>query len=65
MDVFDPLVIPFNSAVSSQEPTGGEASNGLGLSLVKSLVDKLKGEITLHSEVGKGSTFEVVMPELS
>ncbi|MEO1050070.1 MAG: tetratricopeptide repeat-containing sensor histidine kinase [Bacteroidota bacterium] len=49
----------------SAKPTGGEASNGLGLSLVKTLVEKLKGEITLHSQVGKGSTFEIVIPELS
>ncbi|GAA5043728.1 histidine kinase [Marivirga lumbricoides] len=49
----------------SAKPTGGEASNGLGLSLVKSLVDKLRGKITLLSEVGKGSTFEVIIPELT
>ena len=49
----------------SAKPTGGEASNGLGLSLVKTLVDKLRGSITLHSEVGKGSKFEVIVPELS
>ncbi|MEL7001795.1 MAG: HAMP domain-containing sensor histidine kinase, partial [Bacteroidota bacterium] len=49
----------------SAKPTGGEASNGLGLSLVKTLVEKLKGEITLYSQVGKGSTFEVVIPELN
>ncbi len=47
----------------SAKPTGGEASNGLGLSLVKTLVDKLKGEISLVSEAGKGSTFEVTIPE--
>lgn len=49
----------------SAKPTGGEASNGLGLSLVKTLVEKLKGNITLQSEIGKGSIFEVVVPELS
>jgi len=49
----------------SAKPTGGEASNGLGLSLVKTLVEKLKGSINLQSEIGKGSTFEVVVPQLS
>ncbi|MGD1957476.1 MAG: tetratricopeptide repeat protein [Fulvivirga sp.] len=49
----------------SARPTAGEASNGLGLSLVKTLVDKLGGKITLRSEVGFGSTFEVLLPELA
>lgn len=48
----------------SAKPTAGEASNGLGLSLVKTLVDKLNGTISLSSEVGKGSTFNVEIPEL-
>lgn len=48
----------------SARPTAGEDSNGLGLSLVKTLIGKLKGEIKLFSQVGKGSTFEVVIPEL-
>ncbi|MEM7109013.1 MAG: tetratricopeptide repeat-containing sensor histidine kinase [Bacteroidota bacterium] len=49
----------------SARPTAGEASNGLGLSLVKTLVDKLGGKITLKSEVGLGSTFEVFLPQLN
>lgn len=49
----------------SARPTAGEDSNGLGLSLVKTLIEKLKGEIKLFSQVGKGSTFEVVIPELT
>ncbi|QSE98263.1 tetratricopeptide repeat-containing sensor histidine kinase [Fulvivirga lutea] len=49
----------------SAKPTAGEASNGLGLSLVKSLVNKLNGTITLDSELGKGSKFEVIIPELT
>jgi signal transduction histidine kinase len=35
---------------------------GLGLSLVRQIVDNLKAEISVHSEVGKGSTFEVSLP---
>jgi PAS domain S-box-containing protein len=46
----------------SARPTGGEQSTGLGLSIVKTLVEILHGEITCTSEVNAGTTFLVTLP---
>ncbi|MBT1703334.1 tetratricopeptide repeat-containing sensor histidine kinase [Chryseosolibacter indicus] len=46
----------------SAKPTAGESSTGLGLSIVKSLTEKIKGTIRVESEWGKGATFILEFP---
>ncbi|BDG31644.1 HAMP domain-containing sensor histidine kinase [Parageobacillus thermoglucosidasius] len=36
---------------------------GLGLSIAKEIIDKYDGQITIHSEVGKGTTVELSIPK--
>jgi len=42
-------------------PTGGEHSTGLGLFIVKRLVDTLQGKVWCETEEGNGSTFHVCL----
>ncbi len=46
----------------SARPTGGEASTGLGLSIVKELVEHMDGRVWCESEPGRGATFLVELP---
>ncbi|MBN1310763.1 MAG: hypothetical protein JXB30_05025 [Anaerolineae bacterium] len=38
------------------------AGSGLGLSVARHLVHKMGGEIRIDSEIGRGSTFDVILP---
>lgn len=46
----------------SAKPTGGEHSTGLGLSIVKKMVEATNGKVWCESELGKGATFIVEFP---
>ena len=46
----------------SARPTAGEPSSGLGLWIVKKIIDAHKGRVWVRSALGKGSTFSFSIP---
>ena len=57
--------IPYLFDAFSREKNSSESGilgTGLGLRIVKSFVDLMKGEVSVTSELGKGSCFTVVLP---
>ncbi|HZA56152.1 MAG TPA: HAMP domain-containing sensor histidine kinase [Candidatus Udaeobacter sp.] len=56
--IFEPFMQAHKT--SSENSRGGI---GLGLSIVKKHLDQLRGTIAVESELGKGSTFRVVLPK--
>ena len=55
-----PYLFSKYSKISSQ-PTDSENSTGLGLSIVKRIVEEINGKIFCESEPGRGSLFTVVL----
>ena len=56
-NIFDPFM---QAAKTSSENSRGGI--GLGLSIVKKHVEQMKGTISVESELGKGTTFRVILP---
>jgi len=47
----------------SAKPTAGESSTGLGLFIVKQIIDKHKFSIELDSKQNEGSSFHIIIPQ--
>lgn len=47
----------------SARPTGGEPSTGLGLSIVRKLMQAMNGELSCESEHGQGAAFVIKLPK--
>lgn len=59
-DELEKLFQPFQK--SSVRATAGEKSTGLGLTIVRRIVEEHGGQIQVQSEVGKGTTFTITVP---
>jgi len=51
--------------VTDDENVRETTGSGLGLSLVKQIIDMHGGHLEVDSEVGKGSVFSVILPQLN
>nr|WP_304215591.1 chemotaxis protein CheA [Fredinandcohnia onubensis] len=52
----------FSSGFSTAEQISDVSGRGVGLDVVKNTIESLGGSITIHSEIGKGSTFSIQLP---
>jgi signal transduction histidine kinase len=48
--------------VARLRPARHESSSGLGLAIVKQLVEAMHGQVSVTSELGRGTTFTVRLP---
>lgn len=59
-DFLDRIFDPFEREYTGE--TSGIEGTGLGMAITKNVIDMMGGSINVESELGKGSTFTVVLP---
>lgn len=62
MDKKDVFGLIFRSGFTTKEIITDISGRGIGLNVVKSNLEKIKGDVTITSEPGKGSTFQLRVP---
>ena len=58
----DELLYIFDRFYQIKKSRNNRQSFGLGLSIAKSIAESHKGKISVESQIGKGSTFEITLP---
>ena len=61
-DAVDRVFDRFFQVEKSRQRFGTKRGNGLGLSICKSIIQSNGGTITVASQLGKGTTFSVLLP---
>jgi len=61
-DDTDLLQFIFTSGFSTKDEQTELSGRGIGLDVVRTEMDKLKGKITVYTELNKGTTFELSLP---
>lgn len=62
MNENDILNLIFRSGFSSKDMITDVSGRGVGLDIVKSNVDSLKGQVSVKTEINKGTTFHIRVP---
>lgn len=52
----------FHPGFSTKEQVSEVSGRGVGMDVVKTNIEKLSGDVRVHTELGKGSTFKIVLP---
>jgi two-component system chemotaxis sensor kinase CheA len=58
----DLIRLLLRGGISTAPSVTDVAGRGIGLDVVRAAVDELRGEVSVHTEAGRGTTIEIVVP---